>query len=351
MSGSKVGLSAPRRRTPQSELAKAVRMMGAAAGQDAGKGLFGQSVSVAIGATTLSSDAGYDIHFEIPFDSDTEVNESTVTIFNLSVSTLARLQVGSPVKITAGYKRDSVGEVLSGKIKAVRSYWDGLDYVTELTVTDYRGAADQELQDIAFGANTSATVILKDLISRLGIPVATFQPARDYVFASPIKITGSLMDAISKMASACGVKAWICKSAVYVCPIESAISEGYFDLGSESGLLSVEPWSEIKDVRLTKNSLSVGSGSGESDGTKSATISEDKPEESGEAPQDESAAAFTDAVFGISAKMLFQHRIYTGCTVQISSRAISGRFKVLEGEHTKDDDQMITEIKAIRVEG
>jgi len=49
--------------------------------------------------------------------------------------------------------------------------------------------------------------------------------------------------------------------------------------------------------------------------------------------------------------MLFQHRIYTGCTVQISSRAISGRFKVLEGKHTKNDDQMITEIKAIRVEG
>ena len=131
MSGSKIGLSAPRRRTPQSELAKAVRMMGAAAGQDAAKGLFGQSVTVSIGATTLSSEAGYDIHFEIPFDSDTEVNESIVTIFNLSVSTLARLQVGSPVKITAGYKRDSVGEVLSGKIKAVRSYWDGLDYVTE----------------------------------------------------------------------------------------------------------------------------------------------------------------------------------------------------------------------------
>ena len=102
MSGSKVGLSAPCRRTPQSELAKAVRMMGAAAGQDAGKGLFGQSVTVSIGATTLSSEASYDIHFEIPFDSDTEVNESTVTIFNLSVSTLARLQVGSPVKITAG---------------------------------------------------------------------------------------------------------------------------------------------------------------------------------------------------------------------------------------------------------
>jgi len=72
MSGSKVGLSAPRRRTPQSELAKAVRMMGAAAGRDAAKGLFGQSVSVAIGATTLSPEAGYDIHFEIPFDSDTE---------------------------------------------------------------------------------------------------------------------------------------------------------------------------------------------------------------------------------------------------------------------------------------
>ena len=107
MSGSKVGLTAPRRRTPQSELAKAVRMMGAAAGQDAAKGLFGQSVSVAIGATTLSSDAGYDIHFEIPFDSDTEVNESTVTIFNLSVSTLARLQVGSPVKITARFGRRS----------------------------------------------------------------------------------------------------------------------------------------------------------------------------------------------------------------------------------------------------
>ena len=47
--------------------------------------------------------------------------------------------------------------------------------------------------------------------------------------------------------------------------------------------------------------------------------------------------------------MLLQHRIYTGCTLQVTSRNVNGRFKVREGSHNADDDEFTTTVKAIRM--
>lgn len=293
-----------------SKLIKAFRQVSSAAGNapDA-TGLYGQVKEVTInGSLLISSKNDFDIDFDIPFDDDAEINESVISIYNLAPSTIAQIKKDLPIVVQAGYEKDSVGQILNGMIVSVRSYWDDLDHITEITAQDYNGTQDSELKDITFSKNTPASQILQDLSGRLGIPIAVFQITRDYVFENSVKINGSIMDGIRKYAKVCGVHAWINKSSLYVCPLDVPISEGYFDLKSDTGLLSVESWEESQ-----KN--------------------ED----------------YEDVVSGITAKMLLQHRIYTGSTIQITSRNVNGKFKVREGSHTADDDEFITTVKAIRM--
>lgn len=295
-------------------------------------GLFGQVRKVTINnSLILSSQSGYDIDFDIPFDDDIEVNTGTVTFYNLADNTLGKITKDVPVTIDAGYEHDSISQIFNGKVTKIHSYWDDVDYITEVTVKDYNGAEDTKLNDISYPANTAASVILQDLIKRLQIPVTVFKTARDYTFPSAVKITGSLIDAIKNYAEVCGSLAWICKSSVYVCPLMQETAENYFSLSAETGLLSVEEWTEKKNVTASGGSLSITSGTAESNSTNQNT------------------PIYEDDISGVTAKMLFQNRIYTGCKVVISSRNLSGVFKVREGEFTADGNEMLTTIKAVRI--
>lgn len=301
-------------------LLKAFRMLASdAGGVEPIEGLFGQIRKVTINnSLILQNSAGYDIDFEVPFDDDAEINESVITIYNLSANSIGQIQKDMPIVLEAGYEKDSSGVILSGQIVKVRSYWSDLDRITEITAKDYLGTADQELKDIAFPANTQASQILKDLSGRLGIPVAIFQVARDHVFENPVKVDGSIMDGIRKYAKVCGVSAWINKSSLYICPVTTPLDEGYFDLKADTGLLSVEEWQETETLEQTQAQKKAGE------------------------------KAKTETINGVTVKMLLQHRIYTGCTIQLTSRNVTGRFKVREGSHDADDDEFATTVKAVR---
>lgn len=310
-------------RPPQSTgLLKAMQQISNEIGGEASEisGLFGQIRKVVVNnSLILQNSSDFDIDFEIPFDDDAEINESIITVYNLSPTTLGQIKEGVPITVEAGYEKDSIGQILSGRVIGVRSYWDDLDYVTEIKCNDYIGTSDQELKDIAFPANTAGSQILKDLADRLGIPIAIFQVARDHVFENPVKISGSIMDSLRKYAKVCGVHAWINKSNLYICPLATPISEGYFDLKTDTGLLSVEEWQETETLEQSQEAKKAGE------------------------------KAQTETIHGVTVKMLLQHRIYTGCTIQITSRNVNGRFKVREGSHSADDDSFTTTVKAERM--
>ena len=307
---------------PGSKLAEAFRQVASAAGSSGASGLFGQVRRLTINNTLiLQSTSEFDIDFEVPFDDDPEINEATITLYNLAPTTLNQLVKDAIVTLEAGYEKDSVGQILSGRIIKVKSSWEDLDHVTELTVQDYQGVEDTKLQDISYPAGTAASKILTDLSARLAIPIAVFQLARDHVFESAVKINGSLMDGIRKYASVCGVHAWINKSNLYICALDVPMEEGYFDLNANTGLLSVEEWQETETLEQTEAEKNAGQ------------------------------EARKETINGCTLKMLLQHRVYTGCTIQVTSKNVNGRFRVREGQHTGSDDEFVTEVKAVRMGG
>lgn len=267
------------------------------------RGLYGHTVLIQTGNVSISN-TDLDVEFDIPFDDDAEANEAEILIYNLSDLTIQNILKGQPISVIAGYHADT-GVVFNGLISSVKTKRSGVDKVTQIFALDCEGRTEQEIESIAYAANTAASVILRDLLGRLGLPLAVFAPKRDYLYKDGKTISGGLMENIKKQAQVCGVSAYICKGQVYV----RSVLEGDgldFTLQSSTGLLDLTEFEET----LT-------------------------------------AQDFSDVIHGIEATCLLQHRIATGSILMVKSREVSGAFRVREGKHSYDGDNFLTKVKAI----
>lgn len=272
-------------------------------GADTG-GLYHHRVIIQTGDVTISNEE-LDCEFDIPFDDDTEADEAEIIVYNLSDLTVQNIKRDSPLTVTAGYGSDT-GVIFTGTISKARSYYSGEDRVTEIFAIDREGVKERELKDdISYAGGTPASRILQDLVGQVGLPVAVFAPKRDYVYKDKATVNGGLMDNIRKFAQVCGVSAYICKGQVYV----RSVLEGDaldFSLSADTGLLELSEFEE-----------------------------------------ELAAEDFVDTVHGYEVTMLLQHRVTTASLLRISSRNVSGAYRVREGCHTYDGTDFLTKVKAI----
>ena len=267
-------------------------------------GLYGHTVIIQTGDVAISN-ADLDCEFDIPFDDDTEADEAEILVYNLADETLQGIQKGNLVTVTAGYGEDT-GVIFSGFISKKHTSFSGMDKVTQIFALDSEERKERDIEEgIAYQANTAASVILRDLLARLGLPVAVFALKRDYVYDDGKTVSGGLMGNIRKQAQVCGVSAYICKGQVYVRSILEGDSLD-FALSSDTGLLELSEFEE----ELT-------------------------------------AEDFSDTVHGYEVKMLLQHRIQTGSILHIQSKNVAGDFRVREGRHTYDGTDFLTVVEAI----
>lgn len=265
--------------------------------------LTGHSVSIQTGGVTVSNET-FDCEFDIPFDDDTEANEAEVVIYNLSDSTVQNIKKDAPLTVTAGYGSNT-GIIFSGFISKVRTYYSELDKVTEIYALDSMDLKERDIKSISYGAGTAASFILKDLIGRVGLPLAVFSIKRDYAYKDGTTADGGLMENIRKQAEVCGVSAYICKGQIYVRHITEGDAPG-FNLSGDTGLLSLSEFEE-----------------------------------------EQTAEDFTDTVHGYEMTMLLQHQITTASLLNIKSRNVAGAYRVREGSHTYDGTDFLTKVKAI----
>lgn len=264
-------------------------------------GLYRQRAILLFDGVTIDSDQ-LDFEFTVPFDSDAEANEAEFTIYNLSYNTTNQLTQGGRMTVRAGYGSD-LGVIFSGRISDKKITHDGSDRVITIKAIDGAGKSECEVE-VSYCAGNTAQAILYDLAKRLGFPIVSFQPARDYTFDSEVTVDGSLMDAIEKYAGICDCAAYVCGGSMYIQPLSAG--SGSFDLSVETGLLSVEEY--------------------------------EKERKNGE---------FRDTVRGWELEMLLNHRIQTGTRIDLQSRRANGSYYVQEGEHRYDGSDMITSVIAV----
>lgn len=263
-------------------------------------GVFGSVATVTCGQVTISSET-LDLEFDIPFDDDVEPNEATISVYNLSDSTIKQLKKDAQISITAGYRGDT-GVLFSGFITKVKTSHDGADKLTTIKAMD--DIKDHTLESIAFKAGTKASYILRQLINKTGIPVAAFSVRRDYTYEDAQTVDGDLMKNITNFAKVCGISVYVSKGKIYARYIKEGDNLN-FTLSPDTGLIDyARPFTE--EVK---------------------------------------AEDFVETVNGYEAEMLLQHRMCAGAIVQLNSKAGTGKYRVCSGSHRFSHDEAITEIK------
>lgn len=296
----------PRKYSGESKIIESLKRLEKSINVETSKGdnaLFKRSIIIQTGKVTINAD-DLDMEFDVEFDDDTETNESEITVYNLSDTTIQNIKKGEKLTLTAGYKEDT-GIILSGFISQVKTSFDDLDKVTIIKVVDSAGGAEREIKDLAFAKGVSASKVLRKLIEMTKLPLAVFSIQRDFVYKDGLTINDGLMETIKKQAQVCGVSAYVNKGQVYVQPLSKG-EDVNFSLTVDTGLISLSEFEE----EIT-------------------------------------AEKFTDAVKGYEITMLLQHRISTGSILNIQSKNVSGRYRVREGQHTYDGSDFLTKVKAI----
>lgn len=268
-------------------------------------GLWGQKITLSVSSGVRIANSELDFTFTVPFDDDLEPNETEVTIYNLSNETAAKIKYNDVLTITAGYGNDT-GIIFVGRISKAFTYWQGNDRVTEITAIDTHNLEDTELEDISYGAGTTAQTILKDLLGKLGLSIAVFKPRKDYTYADKVNVTGRLLDNIKKYSEVCGVSTYINQGKVYTRYIKDGDITG-FNISVETGM--------IDDPQMFE--------------------------------EEQTAEDYKETVQGFNVKLLLQHRLTTAAIVNIKSRNVTGQYRVRSGKHTYDGTYMISEIEVI----
>lgn len=266
-------------------------------------GQYGHTIIIKTGSVTIKN-SELDVEFEVPFDDDTEANESEIRVYNLSDSTTKNIKKDAKLTIEAGYGSDT-GIICSGYISKRYNVYEDVDRVTIIKVIDHKSLKERDVDSITFNKNTKASTILKTLCTKLGFPIAVFKIAKDHTYKEEETVSGGLMDNIQRYAKICGVSAYVLKGKIYVRKLSDGDNTA-FTLNSDTGLISCEEFEETETIEKTKNTIK-----------------------------------------GYKVTMLLQHRLQTASIITIDSKNAKGKFRVRSGVHICDGDEFITEAEVV----
>lgn len=256
---------------------------------------FHRYVEVLSGEVKLNSEQ-LTIQFDVPFDSDTEPNESEVIIYNLTDDTINRLKFRQKLIINAGYI-GAIGEVLVGRISNVKTKYEGADKKTTIHILDSSDVGHIEVEEKTYRSNVKASQIINDLAPKFNIPTVIRLP-KNVTYAKGFTADGEVQEVLSEIAKDCGARSYINRGSLYIQALENI---------------------EGEKVLITPENGLVGS--------------PDSFEEEG--------------VHGHRVKFLLRHSITTGSQIEIQSRKVSGTFRVRNGSHRCSDSSFYTEVEVV----
>lgn len=317
------------------------------------KQLFGRVIKVSITSKTSTLKFDYEdleIRFSVKFDDNIKPNINTLTIYNLTKSTIAKIKKNANVTINAGYRGD-VGLLVEGKITSVKTKYEGVDKITTIRFKegiDYAGIkVDHSMADapkkyfvnkrvklkepiktvkigkngrkytstlttksikvakwrkqtlnITFAKGTKASTIIKKLTGLLGMNVSKVILPRDKVYKKGFKVTGKIESKLETVVKDCGAVLYWRRGKPIIRSIYTGDDER-FVLRAATGLLDLTDYEDDKDS-------------------------------------------------GYVARCLLQHRITVASIINIDSKIAKAKVRVKSGTHSFDGNDFVTEFEGVR---
>ena len=272
--------------------------------------LFGRVIKVTVETSDghlYFSNADLEVRFEVNFDDDEKPNVNTVTVYNLTKSTISKIKKNQDISVSAGYKND-YGLLVEGKITKVLTKYDGTDKVTTITFKvgkDYSGIkvtkavsnAPKKLQ-ITFSKGTTGKQIITKLTKILGIKLAEFKLPKNKVYKNGYKVTGQIENNLVEVVKDCKASMYWRRGKMVIRSIQTGNDE-QFTLSADTGL--IDPPEQFED----------------------------------------------DDIKGYTIRCLLQHRITTASIIQIKSSTANGKFRVRSGKHYYDGNDFLSDFEVV----
>lgn len=256
-----------------------------------------QSEVIAGGKSFKSDDL--DIDFDVPFDNNDEPDVAKIILYNPSENSINAILKGQNLILNAGYKGD-VGTIFMGTIQEHKTFWQGVDKVTEFTAGDGSEQWLKKYISTSYGANVTAAAILSDLTGKFGLELGQLKLVNNITYPKGRVIAGMLKDALKDITAECGSQLTITKGKIVIKPFNEGKAIGFL-LTSDTGLLgSPEPFSREENDKI---------------------------------------------INGFKVQMLLNHRITVNSIIQIQSKTANGSFRVQSGKHT---GEFITEVEVLQ---
>lgn len=241
----------------------------------------------------------FDIEFDVPFSNSATPDIAEITIYNLSNDSISSIKSKAYTHLNVGYG-DDVGSILVGNIESVDTHSNGVDRVTNIMVSDGATEWRSKKVDKTYKEGVKAGYMMRDLANSLGLEVAEIRPAQNKSYEGGKTFSGTIGDALVELAEDTNSKIFVDKGKLYIRSKAKGTSTGFI-LSSDTGMIG-SPETSIQEV----------------DGKE---------------------------VRAYNVECLLNHRISTDSIIEIRSKYINGRFRVVSGEHS----DFITSLEMVEV--
>lgn len=264
------------------------------------------------------------VKFAIPFSDTSDINGTTIKVYNLKDSTIKGIQINTLALLQAGYVND-YGNIFNGYLKSLSTSWEGVDKVTSFVCADAPATYLKDTYKKTYSRGTKASVIIRDVASFAGLKIGDIKLPVDFVYRSGKTLKGTPQSLLAGIAKDCKAKMHVTKGALYMRDKNAGTNIG-LEISKETGLL------DNPEVIENEVTISVPVATQNNTTTKATT----KTNEKGSVIKKNTTAKKTTTRTGYKLKMLLNPRIDTDVIIKLTSKTVSGTFRVEKGEHKGD---------------
>jgi hypothetical protein len=237
---------------------------------------------------TLNSPPFY-IDFANKFDTESDSNTGSIEIFNLSSQTIKKITKEENLLLKAGYEND-VGVITKSDIVEVKTRWESKNKITEIVVSESSKEWLNKKINRTWKKNIKVERVAKDIIDNLDISIGKIDiPNKRYAKGKTFSTT--CKKALEEIANDFDLKLHVSKGNIYLLNPEKS-AEKIINISPNNGL--------IKSPELNNGNY--------------------------------------------KAKMLLNYRISPDIILNFKDTKVTGKFRVINGEHIASGNDFKTEV-------
>ena len=268
----------------------------------------------------------FDIEFNVMFSADSNDNMSEISIYNLSKTTINKIQFGDRVRLSAGYSDKEVN-IFQGFIKELDIEYGDVDHTLHLSCDDDIEMFDNKYEGRksvrAFKRGITAEEVINTLIDEYGFAIGNMRLKNNKVYKRGFIVSGSVLEQLKYIAEECESELTVTNGVIDIMPNRYS-EEAYLVELNTRIIYSLDPQTGlIASPKLRKAESSEAT----------------NQEELDQANMQDKLSKEQYDVFS-----LLNPNYKANDRILLNSKVIEGQFVIVEGKHICNETDFITQL-------